>query len=203
MSGVITATNLQTSNIKSATGTAAITIADNGLVSGAGKIIGYHQQAYTDNTSYSDSDLGTGSEVTLASPLNGTWNYTTVKANSTLRFTLQICPIRHQSTWTNNIIKTYYSTSGSGGSYTLFGINTQWGYTANSTTNEHAFHLTAILSSIAAATQINVKATVERAGGSVGGAAGFHPNKYYNNSGDITTGSEFVSNSFLEVMEIG
>ena len=205
---------LKVNNIQSSASNAAATIASDGAVTfpqavtfsgavtGAGKIIGYHQQAYTDSTIYSDADLD-GGEVTLASPFDGTWNYTTVKTNSTLRFTLQIAPIRHQNTWTNHVIKIYYSTNGSGGSYTLFGVGCQWGYTASNSVNEHAYHQTSILSAISSGTQINVKVTVERSGGSAGGAAGFYPNRYSNDNSDITSGSEFVSNSFLEVMEIG
>ena len=89
-----------------------------------GHVIGYSQSPYTSTSTYSSS-----SELTIDSPLDGTYSYTTKSANSLLRIHAHFAPIRHYVTWEFHALRMFYSTSGSGGSYTQFYTGSQGNYT--------------------------------------------------------------------------
>ena len=193
------ASTLKINNLDTASGT-TITIPSGktlvatsaGSLQAPQSIIGYTQSAYTSATVYASSSV-----LTMAAPLDGTFSYTTKRANSLLRIHCHFAPMRHYVTWESHAIRMFYSTTGSGGSYTKFYLGSQAHYTIDynvSATNVDCIsHITAG----AAGTTYNIKLTVQ---GHTNGNS-FAPNQY--NLGSGQSGSPTTdANSFISCMEI-
>ena len=94
------ASTLKINNLDTASGS-TITIpsgktligTSNGSLQSPGNVIGYTQSAYTSATTYSSAD-----QLTMSSPLDGTFSYTTKRASSILRVHCHFAPIRHFTT---------------------------------------------------------------------------------------------------------
>ena len=157
-----------------------------------GNVIGYTHSAYTSASTFASAD-----QLTLSSPLDGTYSYTTKRASSILRVHCHFAPIRHFTTWETHAIRMFYSTTGSGGSYTKFYLGSQSAYSESYNINANNLDCVGHITAGAAGTTYNFKVTVE--GHSNGNT--FAPNQY--NVGSGTAGSPTTdANSFISCMEI-
>tara|TARA_Y100000004_G_scaffold135585_1_gene153430 strand:- start:90 stop:680 length:591 start_codon:yes stop_codon:yes gene_type:complete len=157
-----------------------------------GNVIGYTQSAYTATTNY-----GSSSQQTMDAPLDGTYSYTTKRANSLLRVHCHFAPIRHYPTWEVHALRMFHSTTGSGGTYTQFYLGSQAHYTESYNVSATNVDLVGHITAGAAGTTYNFKVTVQ---GHANGNS-FNPNQY--NLGGGTSGTVVTdANSFISCMEI-
>ena len=195
------ASTLKINNLDTASGT-TITIPSGktlvatsaGSLQAPQSIIGYTQSAYTSAGTYSSTN-----ELTLASPLDGTYSYTTKRANSLLRVHVHFAPIRHYVTWEVHALRMYYSTTGQGGSYsTRFYLGSQSHYTETYNVSSNNVDCIGHITAGAAGTTYNIKMTVQ---GHTNGNT-FAPNQY--NLGNNTTGGSPTTDgfSFISCTEI-
>ena len=155
----------------------------------AGFIVGYTKSDYTSTSSISSTD-----QVTLDSPLDGTFSYTTKLASSLLRVHVHFAPVRQFSTWGTHAFRMFQSTSGSGGAYTQFYLGTNLYYNESNSFNADNVDLCGHISAGSAGTTYNIKLTVE---GHTNGRT-FQANQYVIDSTTVVTDA----NSFISVMEI-
>ena len=155
----------------------------------SGFIVGYSKSDYTSTSSISSTD-----QVTLDSPLDGTFSYTTKLASSLLRVHVHFAPVRQFATWETHAFRMFHSTSGSGGSYTQFYLGTNLAYNESNSFNSDNVDLCGHISAGGAGTTYNIKLTVE---GQTNGRT-FQANRYRI---DGTTDVD-DANSFISVMEV-
>tara|TARA_R100000234_G_scaffold106368_2_gene76939 strand:+ start:554 stop:1093 length:540 start_codon:yes stop_codon:yes gene_type:complete len=155
----------------------------------AGFIVGYTKSDYTSTSLFASTD-----QLTLDSPLDGTFSYTTKLASSLLRVHVHFAPVRQFSTWGTHAFRMFQSTSGSGGSYTQFYLGTNLFYNESNSFNADNVDLCGHISAGSAGTTYNIKLTVE---GHTNGRT-FQANQYVIDSTTVVTDA----NSFISVMEI-
>ena len=195
------ASTLKINNLDTASGT-TITIptgktlvgTSDASIQSPGNVIGYTQSAYTATTVYSSS-----SEQTMDAPLNGTFSYTTKRASSLLRIHCHFAPMRHYTTWEVHAIRMFYSTNGSGGSYTKFYLGSQAHYTNDYNVSANNVDCISHITAGAAGTTYTIKLTVQ---GHTNGNS-FAPNQYNLGNGSAGAGNpQTDANSFISCMEI-
>ena len=149
----------------------------------------------TQKTDYtSTSTFSSAGDLTMSSPLDGTLSFTSVSANSTLFVEAHFSPIVHEITYQSHLIRLFYSTSGSGGSYTRFTTSSQSNYQPNATVSATNFSAKGFIANSSANTTYNFKAVVD---GHVNGHA-FKPNRYCDDNSSLDTSQP---SSFILIQE--